>query len=236
VEHHAPLYIVITSDKGLAGALNSGVLRAVLKDMQASGLPVKGTVVVPIGRKARDFFAARGCEIEDYRANDGEVSSEMLQAMLGKAAARFIAGEVGGVRVAYQNFVSTFEQHPTIRTLFPLSLEELRKVVADITPKSGLYSKHEAAELTRVSVYNVEPSPEEVLEVVIPKLAGVFLYHALLQSQASEHSARMVAMKSAGDKAEELSHALTLQFNKARQAAITREVSEIVGGMEAVAG
>ena len=84
--------------------------------------------------------------------------------------------------------------------------------------------------------YSIEPSDEEVLNAILPKLAGLFVYHALLESKASEHSARMFAMKSASDTGEELSHELTLQFNKVRQAAITREVSEITGGMEAMAG
>jgi F-type H+-transporting ATPase subunit gamma len=83
--------------------------------------------------------------------------------------------------------------------------------------------------------YTIEPSPEEVLNAVLPRLASIFVYHALLESQASEHSARMVAMKSASDKAGDLRRSLTISFNKARQAAITREVSEITGGMEAMA-
>ena len=85
------------------------------------------------------------------------------------------------------------------------------------------------------STDTLEPGETTVLDAILPMLAGVYVYHALLESQASEHSARMVSMKSATDKAGEMQHMLTLQFNKARQAAITREVSEITGGMEAMA-
>ena len=87
----------------------------------------------------------------------------------------------------------------------------------------------------KINIDKPKPTQEEILAAILPKLAGVFVYHALLESQASEHSARMVAMKSASDKAEEMEHDLTLWFNKARQAAITREVSEIISGMEAMA-
>jgi F-type H+-transporting ATPase subunit gamma len=226
------LYIVITSDKGLAGALNSSVLRGTLADIMKQNLKPTDVSVVAIGRKAQDFFAARGFRIGTFHPNTDQISSAMIDEVLKNAAQRFTAGEVGVVKVAYQNFVSTFEQRPTVRTIFPLSLEELQKVVADILPARGAFA--EAPPEKSPSVYTVEPSEEDVLNAILPRLASIFLYHALLESQASEHSARMVAMKSASDKAEELSDSLTLKFNKARQAAITREVSEITGGMEAL--
>jgi F-type H+-transporting ATPase subunit gamma len=137
------------------------------------------------------------------------------------------------VKIAYQNFVSTFEQRPTVRTILPLSPQELEAVVADIVPKRGKYA--DTAQGSAAHNYTVEPSEEEVLDIILPKLAGIILHHARLEALASEHSARMVAMKSASDKAAELTHALTVRFNKARQASITREVSEITGGMEALA-
>ena len=141
------------------------------------------------------------------------------------------------VKIVYQNFKSTFEQKPTLRTIIPLSLDELQKVVGDIVPARGVFAEREFNSHLGVklpSSYTVEPSEEEVLQAILPRLASIFVYHALLESQASEHSARMVSMKSASDKAGELTDAFTLQFNKARQAAITREVSEITGGMEAM--
>jgi F-type H+-transporting ATPase subunit gamma len=114
-----------------------------------------------------------------------------------------------------------------------LSLHELQKVVDDIVPAKG--AQKQAPIETTAGGYTVEPSESDVLSAILEKLAAIFVYHALLESQASEHSARMVAMKGASDKAAEMQHSLTLKFNKARQAAITREVSEITGGMEAMA-
>lgn len=223
------LYIVITSDKGLAGALNSAVLRRAQDDITKSGVAKESISIIAVGKKANDFFIARGFRVEAFHLNNDELTSELVADIVNEAAQRFTLGAVDAVRVIYQQFVSTFEQRPTTRTIFPLSLTELQSVVADMARKGHV----EALEHSR-DVYTVEPSEEEVLSSILPKLAGVFVYHALLESQASEHSARMVAMKSASDKAVEMEHALTITFNKARQAAITREVSEIIGGMEAM--
>lgn len=227
------LYIVITSDKGLAGALNSGVLRAAARDIAERGLAESQVDIMAIGRKAQDFFSRRGYAIEAYHPNTDVVSSETINDVVREAAARFSAGACDEVVIVYQNFISTFEQRPTLRTLFPLSLAELRKVVDDIVPAKG--AVRQAPVEATASGYTVEPSESDVLSAILERLAVIFVYHALLESQASEHSARMVAMKGASDKAAEMQHGLTLKFNKARQAAITREVSEITGGMEAMA-
>jgi F-type H+-transporting ATPase subunit gamma len=226
------LYIVITSDKGLAGALNSAVLRAVWSDIRAHG---EGSArVIAVGRKANDFFTTRQVPIEAYHPNTDQISSELIRELVDAAAQRFTLGEVDAVKIAYQNFISTFEQRPTIRTIFPLTLGELSQVVGDIVPARGAFAEATITEGTAPATYTIEPSAEEVLTSIVPRLASIFVYHALLETQASEHSARMVAMKSASDKAKELTHELTIDFNKARQASITREVSEITGGMEAM--
>ncbi len=227
------LYIVLTSDKGLAGALNSAVLRAAAADIQALGLKTSQVSVIAIGRKAADFFVNRGITVERSEHNIDSISSEFIEELVFAAVERFSAGEVDTVKIVYQNFISTFEQRPTLRTMFPLSLEELEQVVDDIRPTKGVFSN--VAETEKPNDYTIEPSEEEVLGAILPRLASIFVYHALLESQASEHSARMVAMKSASDKATDLRKVLTISFNKARQAAITREVSEITGGMEAMA-
>lgn len=223
------LYMVITADRGLAGGLNSGVLRAVERDAAQLGLVPEAVRIIAVGRKAKDFFAARGYTLEAYHPNTA-ATSVLMSALVDEAARLFAAGEVDTAKVAYQNFVSTFEQRPTIRTVFPLSLAELSTVVEDITPARGAYASQSAGVGEAPATYSIEPNEEEVLNALLPRLASVFVFHALLESQASEHSARMVAMKSATDKARELSHVLTLSFNKARQAAITREVSEIIAG------
>lgn len=231
------LYIVITSDKGLAGALNSAVLRGALADISAKGRGPENVSIIAVGKKANEFFGNRGYAVEVYHPNTEELTSELVGELVGEAANRFAAEVVDEVKIVYQNFLSTFEQRPTLRTVFPLSLAELRKVVEDIVPAKGAFADQgKLVDGETAPVYTVEPSEEDVLGAILPRLAGVFVYHALLESQASEHSARMVSMKNASDKAEEKQHEYTLAFNKARQAAITREVSEITAGMEAMAG
>lgn len=227
------LYIVITADRGLAGGLNSAVLRSTLRDITETGLGPGTARIFAIGRKAQDFFALRGYKVERYYPNV-DISEARVREIVDEAALRYVLDGVADegvdlVKIAYQNFVSTFEQRPTIRTVFPLSTEELVRVVSDILPVRGAFAVQEQNHKT-IPSYTIEPSEDEVLGVLLPRLASVFIFHALLESQASEHSARMVAMKSASDKARDLSHALTLQFNKVRQAAITREVSEIIAG------
>jgi F-type H+-transporting ATPase subunit gamma len=227
------LYIVITADRGLAGALNSAVLRATYADVQS--FDSKDALIIAVGRKANEFFQKRGFEMLAYHENaDDRIDPALMQEILNEAARAFTAGEVDLVKIAYQNFITTFEQRPIVRQIFPLSLDELNKVVESIVPKHGQFSDLSASAELQASSYTIEPSEEEILNTILPKLAGIFVYHALLESKASEHSARMVAMKSASDKGAEISHLLTLKYNKARQAAITREVSEITGGMEAM--
>ena len=223
------LYIVITSDKGLAGALNSAVLR------MSAGVMRPGDAVVAIGRKAQDFFTNRHVPVLKYHPNTDVIDAAQIDVIVGKVAEQFLSGAYDEVRIVYQNFISTFEQRPTMHTIFPLQNSELQKVVEGIVPAKGAFSAQAGFSGDAPVMYTVEPNEESVLDVILPKLASVFVYHALLESQASEHSARMVSMKSASDKAGEMTHALTLKFNKARQAAITREVSEIIGGMEAIA-
>lgn len=231
------LYIVITSDKGLAGALNSAVLRAASADIAANGLSSGTVKIVAIGRKAQDYFTTRSYEVLEYYPNTDEIESGEMEQILDIASKRFETGDTDLVKVVYQNFISTFEQRPTLRTMFPLNLEELQRVVNDIVPVR-LPAGRQAAfkEEETPQAYTIEPSEEDVLSAVVPLLAGIFLYHALLESQASEHSARMVSMKSASDNAAKLTGQFTLRFNKARQAAITQEISEITGGMAAIQG
>ena len=145
----------------------------------------------------------------------------------------FAAGTYANVAVVYQNFVSTFEQVPFKRQILPLDPEQIHEIMVDIKPKKGKFSENTSEQDCKIT-YTVEPSAEEVLNTLIPQLVQIMLYHALLESKASEHSARMVAMKNATDKSKEVVKALTLVYNKERQAAITAEVSEISGGIEAM--
>lgn len=224
------LLVVVTSDKGLAGSVNSAVLKKA-EQLFAAGGDVE---VVAIGRKAVEFTQRSGkVLVAEYTNISDDVTLEDVYAMTETIMERFIAGEYSEVDVLYQNFISTFEQSPTMRSVLPLDPAEIGFIMEGIKPKAGKWSD-EAASADGHIVYEVEPSTEEVLNTLIPQLVQIMLYHALLESKASEHSARMVAMKNATDKSKEVIKALTIKYNKARQAAITAEVSEITAGVEAM--
>ncbi len=219
--------VVITSDKGLAGALSSSVIKLALK---AIGDRSKDSIkIFAYGRKGEEFFARREYVIaKSWENKTDDVPLSIMQKLSAELSAGFLAGEYDEVLAVYSNFRSTFEQVPTMRTLLPLSVEGISELVRDIQPAKGKWS-HEGV-LESPNSYDVEPSAEEVLEVLIPRLVAISLYYMLLEAKASEHSARMVAMKNASDKSKEVVKAFTRQYNKVRQAAITREVSEIVSG------
>jgi len=224
--------VIITSDKGLAGALNSGVLKRAAEALESR--EVSGVTIYAYGRKGEEYFSRRGYRIaQSFENKNDEVALSYMEVLAQELSARFIAGDYDKVITVYSNFKSTFEQLPTMRRLLPLSLPALKDIVEGIVPAKGKWS-HESV-LEAPAAYEMEPSGGEVLGVLLPKLIAVSLYHMLLEAKASEHSARMVAMKNASDKSREVAHDLTRLFNKIRQAGITREVSEIVGGREALA-
>ena len=224
--------VIITSDKGLAGALNSGVIKAAATAVES--LAKDSVTVYAYGKKGEDFFRRRGYAVARAMENKQDnVPLSVMEGLSEELSKGFLKGEYDQVLAVYSNFKSTFEQAPTLRHLLPLSVGSMTELVADIQPVKGKWSGTDT--ILAPGSYTVEPSTDEVLTILVPRLVAVSLYHMLLESKASEHSARMVAMKNASDKSKEVTRDLTRVYNKVRQAAITREVSEIVGGREALA-
>jgi len=224
--------VILSSDKGLAGALNSGVIKAAAEAI--SSYPVAAVTIYAYGKKGEEYFARRGYTIKRaYENKKDSIELSILEELATELSREFVAEAYDEVLVAYSNFKSTFEQIPSVRRLLPLSLANIEQLVRDIVPVKGKWS--ELAPLEAPAAYSVEPDNGEVLDFLVPRLVSVSLYHLLLEAKASEHSARMVAMKNASDKSKEVAHDLTRLFNKIRQAGITREVSEIVSGREALA-
>ena len=224
------LLIIVTSDKGLAGSVNSAVLKRVDHTLQAH----RETDVVCIGRKASEYASRQNLKVlyEHLNVSD-DISLDEVSEISALAVTHFANGTYTGVDVIYQNFLSTFEQEPVKRQVLPLDVTEIMTIMEGIKPRAGMKNLVELV-TTAQATYTIEPSAEVVLNTLIPQLVQVVVYHALLESKASEHSARMVAMKNATDKSKEVTKFLTLKYNKARQAAITAEVAEITGGMEAM--
>ena len=211
------LFILIASDKGLAGAFNSNILRmyaAALKADDEAGIANK---TITIGRKASQF-ASRLKDTEvvgSYQDTPDRPDGHELRAILNTAKELFISGEVDAVDVIFTDYVTSLQQIARTKRIFP----------------AGITHEPTGSEVRDV-LY--EPSPEEVLDGVVYRLVGAQLYQALLDSRASEHSMRMMAMRNATDNASDLIDDLTLAMNKARQGAITQELSEISGGVEAM--
>lgn len=225
------LVVVVTSDKGLAGSVNSAVLKHV-ECMLADGVSFD---MVAIGRKAVDFAAREKITtLATYTNVSDEVTLDDVYDMTDKVLSAFTGSiEYNHVYVVYQNFLSTFEQEPTKRQVLPLDPAEVHYIMRGIRPKTGKFSDDVALADT-VTQYKVEPDATTVLDTLIPQLVQILLFHALLESKASEHSARMVAMKNATDKSKEVVKSLTIKYNKARQAKITAEISEITAGVAAM--
>jgi F-type H+-transporting ATPase subunit gamma len=236
------LFVVITSDRGLAGGLNSSVIKAVTRLISGRGLNQETVGLLCIGKKGYEYFLKRGytcIEHTEKDTKDSTLSLESLEHLAMVAGGLFETEEYDEVFVAYTNFVSTLKQDVVVRKMLPIHYDEVQSLIFGIVPVRGkyahLFAGEEIDDSTQLVDYIYEPSASIVIDSILKYLLSIFLYHSMLEARASEFSARMVAMKSASDKALELSKSLTLQFNKVRQSAITREVSEIIGGMETLA-
>lgn len=230
-EAGAVIAVIVTSDKGLAGSVNS----AVLKQAERLFKKYPAVDVVAVGRKAVEFAAReKKTLLASYTNVSDGVTLEDVYDLSRTVLQAYTSSDYQKVVVLYQNFVSTFEQSPVERQVLPVLPSELTDVMQSIRPKTGRFSTAVVVTEEAMAPYTVEPSPEEVLNTLLPQLVQILFYHALLESKASEHSARMVAMKNATDKSKEMVKLLTITFNKVRQAAITAEVSEITAGVEAM--
>ncbi len=201
-------YVVIAGDRGLAGGYNSNILKLALSEMEG-----KNAVVVPVGKKAVDFYKSRALPLltEDYReAEDMSVSDCFSIAKT--LCKEYLAGRIDEIHVAYTNFVSVLSQTPSTLRLLPLLRQE--------TGREGTVSMD--------IVY--EPNSVDVFDAIVPEYLGGILYGALCESRAAEQAARRTAMDSATQNADEMIADLSLKFNRARQAAITQEITEIVAG------
>ncbi len=231
--------VVVTSDKGLAGAFNGNVIKKAeikIAELHAAGIPL---VLVTVGKKAKEYFEKRQAPIEKSFWGCGDYSSfaetsEVADAILG----RFLDGSWDEVHAAYMNFRSTLSQESVVKKILPATEEGIEDAVWSILPERGRYSEVGSRKLEAGTQYNYEykfePSSGEILSALVPQLIKMHIHHIILESNASEHSARMVAMKSASDNARDLITDLTLVYNNARQAGITRELSEITAGAEAL--
>ncbi|MDF2962456.1 MAG: atpG [Paenibacillus sp.] len=208
-------YLVVTSDRGLAGGYNANVLRRVMNEIKEKHSSPNEYAVFVIGRKGRDFFRKRNIAIvEEVTGLSDSPSFSDIKAVAASAVKNFEDGSYDKLYLVYNRFINAISQEPTIKQLLPM--EDMGGSAA-------------------VSNYEYEPSPEGVLEVLLPKYAETLIYSAVLEGKASEFGARMTAMSNATKNATKMISSLTLVYNRARQASITQEISEIVAGANAQA-
>ena len=219
--------VVVTSDRGLCGAFNSNAIKRAEREIAQRG-PAFGQVVLSTaGRKARDYFQRRREIVQSFEGGAGTAAAAEIAEHL---AGRYESGEIDGALVIYNEFVSALTQRPRADVLLPLSAER------EIAESAEAAEAAAPAEFGGggAAPYEIEPSARGLLAVLVPQALEFAIYRALLENQAGEHAARMAAMESATRNTEELIRNLTLQFNRVRQAAITRELVEIVSGAEAL--
>lgn len=214
--------IAITSNRGLAGGYNSNIVKLVSQDERLNN---KDTVIYAVGTKGRDSFARQGYEItgdfseainEPLYSDAMEIGKELLS--------KFINGEIGEIYLAYTIFKNTVVQIPTLIKLLPIDAEDIVSEQEE-EPESPI---------DKITLMNYEPEPEEALDAIIPKYINSLIYGGLVESHASENGARMQAMDSATSNAEDMISDLSLKYNRARQASITQELTEIIAGASAI--
>jgi F-type H+-transporting ATPase subunit gamma len=217
-ERRAAEVVVITSDRGLAGGFNSNIARRTQRFMTESSDRYERFLLATIGRKGRDYFRARHIEVrKDYAGVHAALAYEKAEAIAQEYAERYLAGEVDAVFLCYNEFKSAIAQKPVVVQLLPIE-----------TAPATTGSNGAAID------FKYEPSREALLRDLLPRHVAMQVWRALLESAAAEHGARMSAMESATKNAEEMIASLTLQYNRARQAYVTKELMEIVSGAEAL--
>ncbi len=204
--------IVVTSDRGLAGAFNVNVLKLAQREIMEHAKEFEAISLYLIGRKAVEFFRRRRPHDIDVAKLFGVASYDTAVEVAGHLAKRYLAGEIDAARIVYSEFASALSQAPRVVRLLP----RIHEKAEDAIP------------------FSAEPDLRKLLTLLVPKTFEVAIYRALLESEAGEHAARMTAMEAATRNGEEMIGNLTLRFNRARQAAITRELVEIITGAEAL--
>ena len=218
--------VLITSDKGLCGAYNTNVLRTAIHFIGGLGRPVR---LITIGRRGREFMLRHGGQVvADFSEMLPPRPSSLDVAPIARAVIDdFLSGRYDEVYLIYTEFINTLSQRPIVRSLLPIQPIELEE--------RSVMAKYLSPDVTRITgEYIYEPDPGSILGKMLPSFTELQVYQAVLEALAGEHSARMVAMRSATENAKSLLDHLTLSYNRARQEAITKEMLDIAGGSEAM--
>ncbi|MGV3042850.1 ATP synthase F1 subunit gamma [Staphylococcus rostri] len=210
-------YMVITSDRGLAGAYSANVLKKMIRDIEARHQSPEEYSIIVLGQIGVSFLKNRGYQVANALTDiPDQPSFKAVQAIAKRAVDLYVGEQIDELHVYYSHYISVIENKPTSKQLLPLSSESSSEGHGNMAS------------------YEFEPDKESILEVLLPQYIESLIYGTILDAKASEHASRMNAMKNASDNATEMIDDLSLEFNRARQAAITQQITEIVGGSAAL--
>ena len=226
------LVVLITSNRGLCGAYNTNIVRAALHFAHAQTVPVQW---ITIGNKGRELLVRMRQDLIGDFPDLPPLPAFLDSLPVGRLVVdEFLSGRVDQVNIAYTDYVNMLRQEPKVESLLPLDVER-RHAQHPVPPEGVEERRHPRAAGGSGLVYTYEPSQKEIINIIVPRLVEIQIYQSILESLASEHSARMVAMRSATDNANALMNTLQLTYNKARQLSITSDLLDIVGGVNALA-
>ncbi|OGZ22761.1 MAG: ATP synthase F1 subunit gamma [Candidatus Nealsonbacteria bacterium RIFCSPHIGHO2_12_FULL_38_18] len=231
-------FVILTSDKGLAGSFNSSVIRLFEKYIKKENINIKDEryYFIAIGKKAIAYLQSKGIKITEKFIRAGDFTTpEQINPISDSISTGYLGKKWDEVLLFSTYFISALKQEVFARKIFPVELSSIKKIIEEIIPKTGKFSDLANKKFflfDKIDEYLIEPSQELALKALAEHLIRMQFYHLILETNASEHGARRMAMKNASDNAEELSESLNLLYNKLRQTNITKEITEIVSGTE----
>jgi len=238
------LFVLVSSDKGLAGAFNSSVFRKFEQHMKRDEekYAKEEKIFLAVGEKAFNYLSKKGYNIAKKFVSAGDyTTTEQVHPLSDFVAKGYIDAKWDRVVIISTHFMSALKQEPHVRRILPVDFDHIKETIEEIIPERGKFAdliKEQqisfVPDKSKLGEYLIEPSGSEVLEKLAEHLFFVQVYHLILEANASEHSARRMAMKTASDNASDLGEELNLQYNKSRQTRITTEISEISAGAEAL--
>ncbi len=231
-------FLIVTSDKGLAGSFNGAVIRKFEHFVKDKNIDLKDPKYsfICVGQKAKSYLEHRGLNVVRSFTRAGDFTKmEEVEPISEALISGYLNKDFDEVTVFSTQFVNALRQDVHVRQILPISYSKIKESIKLLVPESGKYSQYvntESFESRKDVEYIIEPSPAEVLQSLARALVKVVVYHMILEANASEHSARRVAMKNASDNASEIFQDLTIVYNKSRQAAITNQIIEVTSGAQ----
>lgn len=240
------LFVLVASDKGLAGAFNSSLFRR-LENYILKNPKEKEDIFIAVGEKSFNYLSRKGYPVIEKFVNVGDFTTlEQVHPITDFILKGYLEKKWDKAVIFSTHFTSALKQDPMMREVLPVQFESVKETIKELIPKTGKFAElikehnlnfaelNPSASLGWVNEYVIEPSSKAVLEDLAKHLFFMQVYHLILEANASEHSSRRMAMKTASDNASDLGEELNLQYNKSRQAAITKEIIEISAGAEAL--